>query len=73
MESWLRMRDPLVAKVVPTICHMLLKTPVGADKEATALWKQMRRLSVEMFQKFWSRVDNNNSLMDLKDVAYSEW
>lgn len=24
LESWLRMRDPLVARAVPTICHMLL-------------------------------------------------
>ena len=32
----------------------------------------MRRLSVEVFQKFWSQVEKSASLMDARNVAYTE-
>ena len=64
MDKWLEIRDPLVAKSVPKICHMLIQTPDSANKEAIKIWKRMRRLSVDIFERYWTRVESEASLLN---------
>jgi hypothetical protein len=58
------MRDPLVAKNVPAICHMLIQTPDDANKDAIKIWKRMRRLSVDIFERYWAKVESEASLLN---------
>lgn len=55
------------------VTEMLQSTPVGVTDEVMLMWQRMKPMSVELFQKYWDRVEPNASLFDIQNAEYQHW
>ena len=46
------------------IDRILMKAPACIDWDAIKLWKTLKPMSIELLQKYWSKVESNSPMVD---------
>ena len=52
---------------------MLETEPAGADQNAKSIWCKLKPLSIELFERYWRKVEPNLPLFDVVNAEYQEW
>ena len=53
---------------------MLTKTPSGASDELITMWHKMRQMDLNLFDKYWYKIETKKSMLDWSRSSYEkEW
>jgi hypothetical protein len=72
-SDWLKVQDPDSMSDVSSIQRALNSTPIGADPEIVLWWERQRQMSIELFQTFWRRVEDQAPMFDAANAIYDAW
>ena len=52
---------------------MLRSPPLGVTDEVMNLWLSMQPMSVELFEKYWDKIEPSRPLFDFESMVAEEW
>ena len=55
------------------ITEMLQSAPTGVTDDVLMMWQRMKPMSIELFEKYWERVEPNVPLLDVENAEFQHW
>lgn len=56
-----------------SVHEMLLSKPVGLNKQCLKMWKRLNKIDIVLFNKFWTKVEKEEPLLNSKSAKFEEW